>query len=266
MARTPRWKVSAPKDGVVQVTLSSWKYYADFISQQLLDYRTYIYRGHTSDIWKLESTLDRALKVLPIAKRNAARASHLANFTFAARGRRGPNPRQLTSDTDWWALGQHNGLVTPLLDWTESPFVALYFSFEAPPLKGQDSRAVWALAQTSVIEKTPDTFTLTIAPGQPPSHPTPEIVRPMLDENPRLVSQRGLFVWGPDGVTIDDWIRTQYQGDDKRYHLIKIRIPSLDRPRCLRFLNRMNINHLSLFPDLYGASTYCNMDLQIDNY
>ena len=39
-----------------------------------------------------------------------------------------------------------------------------------------------------------------------------------------------------------------------------------DRSSFLRFLNRMNINYLSLFPDLEGAAKYCNMQLEIDNY
>jgi len=39
-----------------------------------------------------------------------------------------------------------------------------------------------------------------------------------------------------------------------------------DRNDFLRFLNRMNINYLSLFPDLDGAAKHCNMRLEIDNY
>jgi transposase len=38
------------------------------------------------------------------------------------------------------------------------------------------------------------------------------------------------------------------------------------RPECLRTLNMMNINHLSLFPDIYGSSLHCNKSLEIDKY
>jgi hypothetical protein len=48
--------------------------------------------------------------------------------------------------------------------------------------------------------------------------------------------------------------------------LMKISIPKTAAKDCLRYLNRMNINHSTLFPDLYGASQFCNMELNIPKY
>ena len=255
MAQTPRWTRGGAVDGVTIVTLSSWEYFSEYISKELLDYRAYIYRGHASATWKLESTLDRSLKSLAVANRTAARMRHLSNFKLAVRGRRGNNPAILQSENDWWALGQHNGLATPLLDFTESPFVALYFAFHEKDTAGDDHRAVWALWQYSISEKTDKDKPKT----------TCVLVRPLTDENARLVSQRGLFVRAPDEEPVESWIRSNYSGET-RMHAIQIRIPDKDRLRCLRWLNRTNINHLSLFPDLFGASIYCNDDLKIPNY
>ena len=39
---------------------------------------------------------------------------------------------------------------------------------------------------------------------------------------------------------------------------VKIEVPSSERASGLALLYRMNINHLSLFPDLYGSAKHCN--------
>lgn len=260
MARKPRWTEGKLVKGVKKIYLSSWKYFSDYVNQELLDYTTYIYRGHANSVWKLEPTLDRIVK----SPRSPKRKGHLESFKFATRGRRGSNPPLINDENGWWALGQHNGLSTPLLDWTESPFVALFFAVDAARFETSTKCCVWALSQSTINENTKfnsDDSIKTINKRKP----IVELIRPLSDENSRLVSQRGLFTRGPNNVDLEQWVKT-YSADDNTWDLIKIIVPTSGVYDCLRYLNRMNINHATLFPDLYGASYYCNMELQINKY
>jgi len=74
-----------------------------------------------------------------------------------------------------------------------------------------------------------------------------------------------MFTRAPDGMLVEDWVATAFP-EDKHSYLLKITIPTKDRLVALRTLNRMNINHLSLFPDLDGASRFANLHLIIDRY
>jgi len=98
-----------------------------------------------------------------------------------------------------------------------------------------------------------------------PVRPQVEFIRPMSDENQRLVSQGGLFTRTPDDIDLVSWVKKSFPGE-KGYVLMKLYVPSRDRKQCLKALNRMNINHLSLFPDLYGASKFCNLFAEIEKY
>ncbi len=249
-------------DGVLHMRLSSWKYFHDYVRQEFLDYPHYVWRGQRDSTWPLESSLDRALKGTPTAGRDLAVRKHLEKFKLAARGRRGTNPQKIPNDDEWWAIAQHNGMATPLLDWTESPFVALYFAFHKEQSPSSGERAVWALGGGAISKKNREIKAAHTGKG-PPS--TLELIRPNQDENARLVAQGGLFTRCPFQTSVDKWISTNFPGREQA-SLVKISIPAADRPECLRTLNRMNINHLSLFPDLYGAGAHCNAALQIVRY
>lgn len=261
MPRPPKWTKNPTQNGVWEIELSSWKYFHDFVHQVMLDYSYYVWRGQRDSAWKLESSLDRLLRGKPPNQRSQDAEHHLERFKFSARGRRGHNPSRISDENEWWALGQHHGLATPLLDWSESPFVALYFAFEKAEKSPNNKRAVWALipqyAKNSEIEQN-HTGTNRA--------PTLEVIRPHQDENARLVSQAGLFTRAPLGMTVDEWIEKNYQGESAASHLLKLLIPEKGRAECLRTLNKMNINHVTLFPDLYGAGQYCNKSLQIEMY
>lgn len=261
MARQARWNEGPLNNGVIEVNLTSWKYFSDYINQRLLDYTGYVYRGQGNSEWKLEPTIDRLIK----DPTSAERAALLQKFKYETRGRRGANPALLENENDWWALGQHHGLMTPLLDWTESPFVALYFAAESATKEKSKELSVYALSQNIVnmhnkrIKENNDVALINNR------KPTVKIVRPLSDENSRLVNQRGLFTRAPNNIDMEAWIQKNSKSTD-RMELIKITIPASEIENCLRYLNRMNINHSTLFPDLLGASEYCNQYLKIKKY
>ncbi len=265
MARTARWKRGEYQDGFIEFKLSSWKYFSDFINQEMLDYTNYVYRGHGNNKWILEPTLDRVIKSPTSTKRR----EHLEKFKFETRGRRGANPPILENDNDWWALGQHHGLSTPLLDWTESPFVALYFAASSAREEKSSQMSVLSLFQNGVQfinSRIKDDDSIDDINGH---KPTVKIVRPLSDENSRLVSQRGLFTRGPNNMALESWVKTYTPTIDTLDDIIvlmKITIPTTGIQDCMRYLNRMNINHSTLFPDLTGASEFCNQHLTITKY
>ena len=55
------------------------------------------------------------------------RDRYLHEFQKALNGVQGGNSDELSTD-EWWALGRHHGLITPLLDWTEKPYIAAFFA------------------------------------------------------------------------------------------------------------------------------------------
>lgn len=256
------WEQRGIEDGVLEVYAEDWDGFVTYVSDKLSNYRSYIFRGHREPEWKLTPTLDRVdpMKVL--------KNDVLAAFKQATRGRRGATPPCL-SDDEWWALGQHHGLKTPLLDWTASPFVAAFFAFaaERPKEDLPKDRIVYALAKQQVMKKSEE-----IRKNEPGTILTGtdaiEIISPQVDDNVRLVSQRGIFTKSlSSNLDIEAWVRKRFKAESSAI-MIKIRVTENEDDRCafLRFLNLMNINYLTLFPDLDGAAKYSNMQLDIENY
>jgi hypothetical protein len=226
------------------VKCDSWNGFLNFFHHEkaLKQNNAYIYRGQASENWKLESTLKRKIK--ESSTKNVEKEI-LESFKKYCLGRRGHNPSKL-SDSEWWALGQHFGLYTPLLDWSDSPYVAAFFAFNSTN-KETDNVVVWLLSKTvnnnKGVEKLKKEHHL-------------EFLRPYLDENARLINQRGLFVRTPNMECITEWAKILE--NDKIIHLQRILIPRSEKEFALDSLDKMNINEFTLFPDVSGAAKYAN--------
>lgn len=255
----PDFKNSA--DGVAEIRLNDYEDFDYVIREKLLDHPYMIYRGQRDSTWPLRTSIDRIFleqhKKVPTV---ADAEKHLRTFQFATRGRLGQGWSP-SDDDSWWSLGQHFGLATPLLDWTESPYVAAYFAFSEPSnCLGTDSkeRIVYCLDRLEIEKANAGLGLLNQV----------QIIEPLQDQNARLVSQRGLFTKLPLGTDLENWVRENFQGNNDQGILVKIVIPESvqDREKFLRFLNRKNINPLTLFPDLSGASIHANNSIFIVNY
>lgn len=261
--------------GILVRELSAWTDFIDFVRDPKQSWGTLIYRGQANAAWKVNSTLDRLEKkfsTTPDLEKDdweyykcprVDRTLQLERFKEMARGRLAsqiPN----AEEEEWWALAQHHGMATPMLDWTYSPFVALYFAFdqERCQCRTPSKRAVFTLAHHLIpAEETHR------------SHPKP--FAPSWPGNYRMTNQGGLFLKMPKGTHLEGYIRKEFKeqtygwpqaGGKENLHphparvLEKFIIPNSikDRFECLRFLDHMNINRASLFPDLDGAARYVN--------
>lgn len=112
------------------------------------------FRGHREASWNLTTTLDRAvlkaysIDTYDIHSTNLVRVNPQDNErAVLVEFQRGAHHYHATTPTpdhvvDWLALMQHYGAPTRLLDWTRSPYVALYFAMQE---ESNGDAALWAI-------------------------------------------------------------------------------------------------------------------------
>lgn len=231
-----------------------------------------IFRGHFSPEWKLSSRLERALslddhstgKPVPIdgglRQLNTTEwyeslcAGFLERFRLNAAGT--PNVDIDREDNELWALGRHHGLMTPLLDWTTSPYVAAFFAFVDLYRKLEFSAGmpmrfsggvvnVWGLRLWDNVEEE-QTF---------------EIIELRRERGSRLWAQSGLFTKLSSAGHLD--IESYFQSRGIAHYLECYELRHESAMTALRDLDLMNINLATMYPDLQGAAEQANIQSEL---
>ncbi len=171
-------------------------------------------------------------------------------------------------DDDWERLFfmQHFEIPTRLLDWSENPFVALFFALTTQPKDAHADAVVWMLDPVSWNKKSLDHIThpgdiLTVGDGlldgfKPSADEENMSTDPVaiygFHNSARIVAQRGVFtISGKDTSTMEDIYQNRNYPLDC---LLKVRLPQGVKENLLNSLFKVGFTHSVVYPDLAGLA------------
>ena len=149
---------------------------------------------------------------------------------------------------DWLALAQHHGMATRLLDWTENPLIALWFSM-SPKIEDvtTDYSVVWGfrVPKEDIVNLTDDKdpFKGGMTKIFKPNHITK-----------RISSQFGWFTIHK--FNSDKKFMPFESNRDYADRLFKIKIDSKCFRECQIRLHNFGINSSSMYPDIDGLAKH----------
>lgn len=204
------------------------------------------FRGHSDESWKLIPSfvrLNNAPSEMNMIKKFKQNGTLLIS----------PRPNSLL---DWLLIMQHHGVPTRLLDWTESPLVATYFSTNEYDDK---DGVLWVLRPVELnkisgvnpeyeydIPSIEDNILETYIPESLASERTSRLypIAVILPRNnPRMQAQLGVF-------TISHRETTPIEDIGEKNHIWKYEIPSDCKVEIQNELKILGFGKFQLFPEL----------------
>lgn len=247
------------------------------------------FRGQREASWGLDTTLDRGVRREEFSPHSSSfyhldRKTEMQELLYRFQQYAHTYlPHVPTRDdlSSWYSLMQHYCAPTPLLDWTESPYVGMYFAVENGPC-GTHS-AVWAIDSEWLETKGRERLNEKDIPFAAIDSPLAEIAdatnrllggikAPVLlrinppVSNARLFAQRGLFLCKlVEEASVRQLLMAMvmYPTLTDRPVIRKLEVESSLRTSFLKQLRAMNIHRASLFPGLDGLGILLKLDLEL---
>ena len=211
----------------------------------------FIFRGQSNADWRLVPSFDRLFPNLNWEAKKQTMNELIRIFRAEC--------EKLDVSQEFWddenrilALGQHYGLPTRLLDWTDSPYIAAFFAFNdlIVNMSTVDYIAIWAVKTKLSILQKQDTGTDVQIISIPPIG------------NMRLRNQSGRFtLMNTPFSSLEEYIRA-LQADD--IILYKFLIPCSSSRDAIADLDAMGINHSRLYPELIGCALAAKLRVFLD--
>jgi len=169
-----------------------------------------------------------------------------------------PGLKVSSEATPLFALAQHFGLPTPLLDWSHRGHVAAYFALPPEP-RPDGSIYVWALRQDAL----PIEFEIKEA-GLDPGRAFMTIETAPRASNPNLHAQAGVFTYIRGNAAyeftadryMEEVVAKLYSEDTDQQDypfMVKLKLPISCAPELRRMLAEDGIDGASMFPGYSGV-------------
>jgi hypothetical protein len=234
-----------------------------------------VFRGQQNCTWKLQSVFDRwheerfelwgstprnynALFDNDVMKRRAFMQAMLGPFKREVERMPHVDDGILRDDMKLWALGRHHGLMTPLLDWSESPYVAAFFAFFSRLTTQVPNITSGMSASVASTDADPPVAVWEIYYDQDTRRTGEfEIVSDRSGLAHRQLAQAGLFTMLVHPSVND--VESYYHLRNLKGHIRRYEISWDCYQSALSSLRLMNIRYGTLFPDLDGAAVEANL-------